>query len=81
MSAIQGLDTIPREIAERFGADIKRLLPGWSENDEYNFQAGAALFEPPYLSCAARSAKRATASAWMPGALTNTPKSRGSCLL
>ncbi len=39
MSVIQGLDTIPKEIANEFGAEITRLLPDWSINGEYNFQA------------------------------------------
>lgn len=39
--AIQGMDTIPRAIAERFSKLFSDHLPGWSVSGAYNFQPGA----------------------------------------
>ena len=33
---IQGMDTIPREVAEKYGIPIDELLPNWSVKGAYN---------------------------------------------
>lgn len=39
---IQGMDTIPREIARDFAPLFERHLPGWDVNGATNFQAGGS---------------------------------------
>ena len=39
---IQGHDTIPQQIAERFKVIFRDHLPGWTKNGVYNFQATAS---------------------------------------
>lgn len=41
MGVIQGMDTIPREIADIFVETFAEFLPGWSINGIYNFKPGA----------------------------------------
>jgi hypothetical protein len=42
MIEIQGLDTIPKEIADAatsWGREFVKYLPGWSGGGEYNFRS------------------------------------------
>ena len=42
MTEIQGMDTIPQEIAKgEWGDEIKRWLPSWDRTGEYNYRPGA----------------------------------------
>ena len=38
---LQGLDTIPQQIARDFVRDFGIHLPGWQVNGAYNYQIGA----------------------------------------
>ena len=38
-AGIQGHDSIPREVAQRFEALFQDRLPGWTVNGAYNFDA------------------------------------------
>lgn len=41
MGVIQGLDTIPKQIARDFKDEFDKYLPGWAGTGEYNFKPGA----------------------------------------
>lgn len=38
---IQGMDTIPTQVVEKYGEFIAEYLPGWSASGTYQFQPGA----------------------------------------
>lgn len=51
---IQGMDTIPKEIARDFLPLFEKYLPGWSVDGKYNFQAGASCRRVVLNACARR---------------------------